>query len=298
MNIIKQVDWSALGLRFLESGTRIVLILLLALLAVFFIEKFSGKFSALLTIGHSRDAEIQKRANTMAAFTRYFLIFVVIAIGGMMVLKQIGVEIGPILASAGVVGLAVGFGAQNLVQDIISGFFILIEDQIRVGDVVNIKGKGGLVEKVGLRMIILRDYDGSVHFIRNGQIDIVSNMTKQFGNYVIDWRIPYGEDPERVAAIFRAVDEEMRKDPAFAADIIKPLEISGVEQYGESWMLVRGRTTTKPLRQWDVGREFMRRIKSRLDSANIPVAGPRMQVELQPNELVERSQALKPARLG
>jgi len=132
-----------------------------------------------------------------------------------------------------------------------------------------------------LRMIILRDNDGSVHYIRNGQIDIVSNMSKQFGNFVLSWRIPYGQDPERVNAIFRGVDEEMRKDPRFGADIIKPLEISGVDQYTESWMLMTARTTTKPLRQWDVGREFMRRIKQRLDEAKIPLAAPRMQVDIQ-----------------
>jgi small-conductance mechanosensitive channel len=274
------IDWSGLGINFLYHGTLVVVIVGLAFLAVYFVEKLSGKMTRLLTLGHSRDAEIQKRANTLAAFIRYFLIFIVVAMAGMMILKEVGVDIGPILASAGVLGLAVGFGAQNLVQDILSGFFILLEDQIRVGDVVNIKGKGGLVEKVGLRMIILRDYDSSVHYIRNGQIDIVSNMSKQFGNYVVDWRIPYGQDTDKVTAIFRAVDEEMRKDPAFGPDIIKPLEIPGVEQFTESWMLVRGRATTKPLRQWDVGREYMRRIKQRLDAAKIPLASPRMQIEL------------------
>jgi small-conductance mechanosensitive channel len=274
------MNWNAFWIALSYRGGLVILILALAFVAVYFIEKLSARSVKLLTLGRAQDAEIQKRANTLASFGRYFLIFVVVALAGMMVLKQVGVDIGPILASAGVVGLAVGFGAQNLVQDIISGFFILLEDQIRVGDVVNIKGKGGVVEKVGLRMIILRDGDGSVHYIRNGQIDIVSNMSKQFGNYFIDWRIPYGEDPKRVTDIFAAVDEEMRKDPTFGPDIIKPLEIPGVEQFTESWMLVRGRTTTKPLRQWDVGREFMRRIKVRLDAAKIPVAGPRMQVEL------------------
>jgi small-conductance mechanosensitive channel len=275
------IDWSGLGINFLYHSTLIIVIVGLAFVAVYFIERLSARTTRLLTLGHSRDAEIQKRANTLAAFIRYFLIFMVVGIAGMMILKEVGVDIRPILASAGVVGLAVGFGAQNLVQDILSGFFILLEDQIRVGDVVSIKGKGGLVEKVGLRMIILRDYDSSVHYIRNGQIDIVSNMSKQFGNYVVDWRIPYGQDPDKVSAIFQAVDEQMRKDPAFAPDIIKPLEISGVEQFTESWMLVRGRVTTKPLRQWDVGREYMRRIKQGLDAAKIPLAGPRMQVEVQ-----------------
>src|SRR5688572_12612683 len=129
--MFRQIDWTSLGVRLLEGSTRIVIILLLAFVAIYFINKLSTKSASLLTIGQSRNAEIQKRANTLAAFLRYFLIFLVVALGGMMILKQIGVEIGPILASAGVLGLAVGFGAQNLVQDIISGFFILLEDQIR-----------------------------------------------------------------------------------------------------------------------------------------------------------------------
>jgi small conductance mechanosensitive channel len=154
-----------------------------------------------------------------------------------------------------------------------------MEDQIRVGDVVNVNGKGGLVERVGLRMIVLRDLDGSAHFIRNGKIDIVSNMTKSFGNYVIDLRIPYGQSVDRVTAIMKDVDDQMRADSRFGPDILKPLEIYGIEQLAESWMLVRGRTTTKPLRQWDVGREFVRRIYRRLEAEKIPLAGPRMKIE-------------------
>jgi small conductance mechanosensitive channel len=271
--------WRSLGVHAALNSVKLLIILAMMLAAVIVIRKFSARLGHLLAWRHSEDAEIKKRADTFASFIRYFLIFLAIGVGGMMLLKQIGVEIGPILASAGVVGLAVGFGAQNLVQDIISGFFILLEDQIRVGDVVNVNGKGGLVEKVGLRMIVLRDLDGSAHYIRNGKIDIVSNMTKGFGNYVIDLRIPYGENVERVLAILRNVDEGMRADARFSADILKPLEIYGIEQLAESWMLVRGRATTKPLRQWDVGREYLSRIHQQLTAENIPLAAPRMTVD-------------------
>jgi small conductance mechanosensitive channel len=283
------IDWKALGLSAAESSIRVVIILGMMLIASVLVRRLSSRLGHLLTWRHSDNAEIKKRADTFAAFIRYSLIFLVLAIGGMMILKQIGVEIGPILASAGVVGLAVGFGAQNLVQDIISGFFILLEDQIRVGDVVNVNGKGGLVEKVGLRMIILRDLDGTVHFIRNGKIDVVSNMTKGFANYVIDLRIPYGQDVERVKAIMRETDVEMRADKTFGPDIIAPLDIYGIEQLAESWMLVRCRTTTKPLRQWDVGREFVRRIKLRLDAAGIPLASPQMRVIVAENGTPDQS---------
>jgi small conductance mechanosensitive channel len=272
--------WRDLGVRAATNGMYIAIIAGLMLAAIFVIRKFSARLAHLLAWRHSENAEIKKRADTFASFIRYLLIFIVMSIGGMMLLKQIGVEIGPILASAGVVGLAVGFGAQNLVQDVISGFFMLLEDQIRVNDVVNVNGKGGLVEKVGLRMIVLRDYDGSAHYIRNGKIDIISNMTKGFGNYVIDVRVRYGEKIERITSILSQIDQEMRTSGPFAADILKPLEINGPEQLAESWLLIRARTTTKPLRQWDVGREFLRRIYARVQAEKIPLVGPRMSVEL------------------
>lgn len=300
--MFSNLDWEAIGLNLASHALRVLIILALVFVAIRFIKVLSDKLAVWLAWGRSENAEIKKRSQTLANFVRYSLIFVAVGIGGMMILKEFNVEIGPILASAGVVGLAVGFGAQNLVQDVISGFFILLEDQIRVGDVVNIKGKGGLVEKVGLRMIVLRDYDGTVHFIRNGQIDIISNSTKEFSNYVLDFRIPYGQDHAKVAAIMREVDEEMRADSAFAKDILKPLEINPIEQLGEHWMLVRGRTTTRALRQWDVGREFIRRIKVRLDAAGIPLAAPRQDVHLalSPESLKalapESSRALSPAR--
>lgn len=290
------VDWEVLGLRFAASAGRLALILCLVLVALYFIRKLTERLAVLLTWKRSDDAEIKKRSNTLAGFVRYFLVFLVIAISGMMVLKEFNVEIGPILASAGVLGLAVGFGAQNLVQDIISGFFILLEDQIRVGDVVNISGKGGLVEKVGLRLIVLRDLEGTVHYLRNGKIDIISNLTKEFSHYLIDLRVPYGHDHEKVLAIFRAVDEEMRKDPKFGADILRPLDIYGLEQLNEHWMLVRARTTTKPLRQWDTGREFLRRIKLQLDAAGVPIAAPRSNTSIPELARINQAPASKDTR--
>jgi small conductance mechanosensitive channel len=272
------------GSSLIGSAGRAVLVLILIWVAILLINRFTGRFSKLLMWRHAGNAEIKKRAATLTSFLRYLLILIVVGIGGMMLLKNIGVDIGPILASAGVVGLAVGFGAQNLVQDIISGFFILLDDEIRVGDVVNIKGKGGLVERVGLRVVVLRDLDGSVHYIRNGQIDIVSNMTKDFGNYLIELRIPYGQNPDKVVEIFKSVDEEMRKDAHFGPDILKPLDIYGVEQLAESWMFMRARTTTKPLRQWDVGREYLRRVRVRLEAEKIPLAAPAMAVKLTGSE--------------
>ena len=258
----------------LDSGAQILLTLVLMVVGIWLSQKLSVRLAALLMWKHGEDAEMKKRAQTLANFVKYFLSFIIIVTGGMMVLGKLGFEIRPILASAGVLGLAVGFGAQNLVQDVISGFFILLEDQIRVGDVVNLKGKGGLVEKVGLRMIVLRDFDGTVHYVRNGQIDIVSNLTKDFSCYVFDLRIPYGIDFEKVNAIFKAIDEEMRADPELGPLILKPLELYGVDRLDESWMIVRARVTTRPLQQWSVGRAMNGKITEHFKRHGLSFALP------------------------
>ena len=220
------------------------------------------------------DIEYQKRADTLKQVVRYLLSTVLFAVAVMMIMGQLGIEIGPMLAAAGVVGLAVGFGAQNLVQDVLSGFFILLEDQIRVGDVVEIAGKGGLVEQVNLRMVVLRDLAGNVHYIRNGQIDTITNMTKEFSRYVFDIGVAYRENVDEVMEIIREIDEELRADPAFGPDILQPIEIMGVDQFADSAVVIRARTTTKPIQQWRVGREFNRRLKQRFDERDIEFPFP------------------------
>ncbi len=189
----------------------------------------------------------------------------------MTVLKELGIDIGPVLAAAGIVGLAVGFGAQSLVKDVISGFFILLEDQIRVGDVINIADKGGLVEKVGLRTTVLRDLQGNVHYVPNGNISVVTNMTKEFSRYVFDIGVAYREDVDEVIEVIKGIDEEMRQDPEFRDDIIEPIEIMGLDQFANSAIVIRARTTTLPIKQWRVGREFNRRIKKKFDELNIEI---------------------------
>ena len=171
-------------------------------------------------------------------------------------------------------GLAVGFGAQNLVADVISGFFILLEDQVRVGDVVELGGKGGLVEKVTLRMIILRDLGGNVHYIRNGKIDVVTNMTKEFSRYVFDIGVAYREDVDEVFQVVKKVDEELREDPEFKDAILQPIEVLGLDKFADSAVVIKARTTTKPIQQWRVGREFNRRLKKRFDELGIEIPFP------------------------
>ena len=202
------------------------------------------------------------------------------------VLGQVGINVAPILAGAGVVGLAVGFGAQNLVKDLVSGFFLLLENQIRVGDVAVINGTGGLVEAISFRTIVLRDHAAVVHVFPNGAINTLANMTKDWSAYVIDIGVAYKEDTDRVAEIMRRVAEELQSDPAYASRILEPIEILGVDAFVESAVIIKARLKTLPLQQWAVGREYRRRLKKAFDShgVEIPfpprVASPAFQVPL------------------
>jgi small conductance mechanosensitive channel len=199
---------------------------------------------------------------------------VILAVAAFMVLEKLGVPVAPILTAAGVVGLAVGFGAQNLVQDFITGFFLLLEDQIRVGDVVSIGDKGGFVERINLRMVVLRGLDGSVCFIRNGKIDVVTNMTKEFSHYVISIGVSYRENVDEVIKVLQDIDADLRKDPAFKDDILAPLEVLGLDSFGDSAVNIKARTKTKPIQQWRIGREFNRRIKIKFDELGIEIPFP------------------------
>lgn len=262
------------GQWFFSSGLRIILIVVLTLICLKAAKIVSNKLFSPFKKRKSDDVEFHKRADTMSSVIRYVLTAVVIVIAGLMILRQLGIDIGPVLAAAGVVGLAVGFGAQSLVQDVISGFFILMEDQIRVGDVVQIAGKSGLVEKVNLKMVTLRDMAGNVHYVRNGHIDIVTNMTKDFSRYVFEIGVAYREDVDEVIKVIKQVDEKLRNDPEFNTDILEPIEILGLDQFADSAVVIKARTTTKPIKQWRIGREFNRRLKKAFDEKNIEIPFP------------------------
>jgi moderate conductance mechanosensitive channel len=274
------VDWTGItqylevvGDWLITNGVRIALILIGMMIGIKVASILSRRLLSLVS-RRNDDVEFQKRAATLRSVVQYLLSTVIIAVAAMMVLGQLGVEIGPVLAAAGVVGVAVGFGAQTLVQDVISGFFILLEDQLRVGDVVEVAGKGGLVERVNLRMTILRDLSGNVHYVRNGQINIVTNMTKEFSFYVFDIGVAYREDVDEVMSVIREIDESMRADEAFGGDILAPIEILGVDQFADSSVIVKARTKTVPIQQWRIGREFNRRLKKRFDELGIEIPFP------------------------
>jgi moderate conductance mechanosensitive channel len=265
--LTKMSDW------FLTSGLQILLIIALTLILLKVARAATGKMRAVLG-RRGGDIEFEKRSGTLSGVVHWILRLVILSVAAFMVLSEFGVPVAPILTAAGVVGLAVGFGAQNLVQDFISGFFILLEDQVRVGDVVQIGDKGGLVEKVTLRMVILRDQAGTVHFIRNGKIDVVSNMTKEFSHYVITIGVAYRENVDEVIKVLKGIDEEMRQDPEFKNDILAPLDVLGLDSFGDSSVNIKARTKTNPIQQWRIGREFNRRIKMKFDELNIEIPFP------------------------
>jgi len=260
-------DW------FVTSGLRILLIVVLMMFALKFSQVIAGRMLNLFT-RRQDDVEMQKRADTLSSVIRYALNIVIFVVATLMVMDQLGIEIGPILAAAGVIGLAVGFGAQTLVQDVISGFFILLEDQIRVGDVVDIGGKAGLVEQVNLRMVILRDLGGNVHYVRNSEINIVTNMTKGYSRYVFNIGVAYKEDIDKVIEVIKAVDEDLRADEKFKSDILEPIEILGLDQFSDSALIIKARIKTMPIKQWSTARAFNRRLKIAFDKNNIEIPFP------------------------
>jgi small-conductance mechanosensitive channel len=258
---------------FLTHGIRMGLIVVFTAALLKVVAILTGRLGKLLSRKEA-GIEYEKRAGTLSGVVHWVLRVVILAVATIMVLTELGVAIAPILTAAGVVGLAVGFGAQNLVADFITGFFMLLEDQVRVGDVVQIGDKGGLVEKVTLRMVILRDLAGSVHFIRNGKIDVVTNMTKDYSNYVFDIGVAYREDVDEVIRVLKGIDEEMRQDADFKSDILAPLEVMGLDSFGDSAIVIKARTKTKPIQQWRIGREFNRRIKKKFDEVGIEIPFP------------------------
>jgi small conductance mechanosensitive channel len=222
------------------------------------------------------DREAVKRAETLGRVFRYVAAVVVSLIAGMLVLGELGISVAPILGAAGVVGLAVGFGAQSLVKDYFTGFFILLENQIREGDVVKLGDHAGLVEVVTLRFVQLRDYDGCVHFVPNGSITTVINMSRGHAQAVMDVGVAYRENVDEVMALMKSVAAEMRGDPAFAPKLLDDFELAGVERWDESAVVLRGRFKVAPLEQWAVRREYLRRLKQAFDLQGIEIPFPQL----------------------
>lgn len=218
--------------------------------------------------------EAEKRISTLMSILKGLGKIIIWSVFFMIFLKKLSVDIAPILAGAGILGLAIGFGAQELVRDFISGFFMILENQIRVGDYAIIDGTEGLVEKIQLRTLTLRDLSGVVHVFQNGKINTLSNMTKEWSAMVFKIGVAYKEDVDEVMRIMQQVGEEMLKDPNHQAKILEPLLIMGLDKFDDSAVVIKARLKTIPGEQWALGREYRKRLKKAFDEKGIEIPFP------------------------
>jgi small-conductance mechanosensitive channel len=264
-------------------GFKLGLIILVMILALFASRVLAYRLVKTYKCRHP-ERELQKRADTLGSMFRYVLSIGVLSITAMLVLDLLGIKLGPMLAAAGVVGIAIGFGAQHLVQDITKGFFIMLDDEIRVGDVVRAGGEYGTVERVSLRQTVLRSIDGNVHFIPNSKIDVVTNMTKTYSYCMLKIGVAYREDVDEVIRVIESVEEEMRREEPYSEWIIEPVEIMGLDEFAESAMIIKARIKVQPVRQWKVKREFNQRLKKSFDARGIEIPYPHLTVYLGQNK--------------
>jgi small conductance mechanosensitive channel len=265
----------------ISSGLRIILILVGALvvvrLAVFITRRVEQTFQ---DNDPSTMNEREKQAATLGKVIRNISRILVWSVAVMMILKELGIDIGPILAGIGIMGLAVGFGAQSLVKDFLAGMFILIENQYNVGDVIEAAGAKGQVEKITLRATTLRDLEGNVHIIPNGTIEVVTNRTRQWSRFVLDIGVAYKENVDEVMRVLKEIGDELAADVEFSSMITAPLEVLGVQDFADSAVVIRVMFTTKPVMQWTVGREFRRRVKNTFDAKGIEIPFPHTTIYL------------------
>jgi moderate conductance mechanosensitive channel len=261
------------GFAFTKSSLRIVLVILVAYLSVkFFRAAFNRLEAVLINTATARGAApstAAPRIRTLTSVLWTITVGIVWFIAVLIALGQVGLDMTPILAGAGIVGIAVGFGAQHLVRDLVSGFFLVLEDQVRVGDTAVINGTGGLVEAISFRTVVLRDVAGVVHVFPNGSINTLANTSKDWSAYVIDVPVAYKEDPDHVIEIMRNVAEHLRTDAPYGSLMLQPIEIFGVDDFTDTGLKIKARFRTQPQQQQLVGREYRRRLKKAFDAAGI-----------------------------
>lgn len=268
--ILKDIgDWSELARQLIRIG--IILVIAWVMLSL------SRRLISILRIQlqkHTDNPEQLNRLNTLGRVFRYAIAVIITLITGMLLLSEFGISIAPILASAGIAGLAIGFGAQSLVRDYFTGLFLLLENQVHQGDVVEVAGKGGLVEEITLRYIRLRDYDGSVHFIPNGAVTTVTNRSRGFAYALLDIGVAYRENIDEVFEVIREVAATMRADENLGPLILEDLDLAGVEAWADSAIIIRFRIKVLPLQQWTVKRAFLLRLKREFDRRGIEIPFP------------------------
>ena len=271
------IDWSRWSETLWTRGARVIIIVVVIYVALRIIQRVlepTIRKAITAQMEGEPEVEIEKRVDTLSHVIYRTISVVAVLIGLITILPEFGINTSALLAGAGLIGLAVGFGAQSLVKDMISGLFVLVENQYGKGDVVNLAGIGGLVEDVNLRRTVLRDLDGTVHSIPNGEIGVASNLTRSWSRANIIIGVSYSEDLDHVFSVINRVGEELANDPDWSKDIIAAPKALGVEAFGDSSIDIRVLGDTQPIRQWDVMRELRRRLKSAFDAEGIEIPYP------------------------
>lgn len=272
--------WESLLSSFISWSINVVptliLVLFLYLIAKRTLRFTTNKIQVRLKAKYEKKAKLEegKRVNTLIGIVKGILNIALAAIFVLIFLEELGIDIAPLLAGAGIIGLAVGFGAQELVRDFISGFFMLLENQLRVGDIVKINDTRGVVEGIELRTITLRDVSGTVHIFQNGKINSLSNMTKEWSGAVFDIGVAYKENTDHVISVMKEVAEDLRGSDDFKDLMLEPMEVFGLDNFGDSAIVIKARIKAVPGKQWFVGREYRKRLKAAFDKVGIEIPFP------------------------
>lgn len=279
----------------LTNTLRIVAILIFAYIATRAITRLlrglrTYAVKMMLRSGGGTEYELEKRAETISNLTGKFFFVLIWIIAGLMILKEMNFDVRPLLAGAGVAGVAIGFGAQNIIKDVLTGMFLMMENQIRVNDVATINGKTGLVEEINLRTTVLRGEDGAVHIFPNGTIQGLSNLTREYSYYVFNLSVAYTENIDHVVSILKSIGDELSQEEPYRSAVLAPIEVLGVDKLADSGAVIKARFKTIPNQQWIVGREMNRRIIQRFEEAKIglPSAAPTVNVVM-PSDTVPRA---------
>ena len=269
------------------NAARIVAIVILAYFATRLLNRLlrglrDYSVRTMVKRGDGSGYEIEKRAETISNLVGKFVYLLVWMIAAIMILEEMRFDVRPLLAGAGVAGVAIGFGAQNIIKDVLGGVFLMLENQIRVNDVAVINGKSGLVEEINLRTTVLRGEDGAVHIFPNGVIQGLTNLTREYSYYVFNLSVAYTEDIDRVVSVLKGIGEELSAEDPYRTVILAPIEVLGVDKLDTSGAVIKARFKTIPNQQWMVGREMNRRIIQRFEEAKIamPTASPIVNVAL------------------
>ena len=261
--------------RVFGTGLRIALILAAAFVVIRVGSAAARRLEHEMSTGSGLNVlERTKRAQTLGKLLQSALAVIVIVVAGLTVSQELGINITAVLTLSSVLGLAVGFGAQTLVRDVISGFFLILEDQVRVGDVAVVNGQAGFVESVNLRTIVLRDDEGTVHVFPNGEVKTLANQSKDFSYYVVTVNVSYDDDPDRAIEAIKEAAATLLTDEALRVNILEPLEVYGVDSFEQTYMVVKTRIKTVPMKQWLIGRELRKRIADTFREKGIQIAVP------------------------